>query len=298
MNSFSHSLTILLLLCLSLVFVRPLHADGDAVLLNGDVQLKIADTFMEEGDYYRAITEYKKFLILFPNSAKAAYSSFKIGMAFFKGEEYGAATRSFYAVFEKFPESSYAVRAAYLEGTSYWKLKNYEKAKEKLETLAIQYPESEDAPRALIVVSLAALDEGKAEMSLSALEQVLERYPGYSGEGQVREAITQLKQYQELPEKSPVLAGVLSAILPGSGYFYAEHYGDGITALLINGLFIAGTVTGIHTENYAVAGIVGGIGVPFYLGNILGSANAAKKWNLSIRNEFSQRIYSILIPLL
>ena len=48
----------------------------------------------------------------------------------------------------------------------------------------------------------------------------------------------------------------MSAILPGSGYVYAEHYGDGITAFLINGLFIAGTITAIHQENYAVAGIV------------------------------------------
>ena len=110
--------------------------------------------------------------------------------------------------------------------------------------------------------------------------------------------MVQLDRYKELPEKSPVLAGVLSAILPGSGYFYAGRYGDGITAFLINGLFIAGTITGIHGENYAVAGIVGGIGVPFYLGNILGSANAAKKWNIGIQNEFSQRIFLLLTPLL
>jgi hypothetical protein len=90
----------------------------------------------------------------------------------------------------------------------------------------------------------------------------------------------------------------MSAILPGSGYIYAEHYGDGITAFLINGLFIAGTVTAIHQENYAVAGIVGGVGVPFYPGNIYGSANAAKKWNLGVRNVIIQKIHSTLSPLL
>jgi TM2 domain-containing membrane protein YozV len=108
----------------------------------------------------------------------------------------------------------------------------------------------------------------------------------------------QLDRYQELPEKSPELAGFLSAILPGAGYFYAEHYGDGITAFLINGLFIAGTVAAINQENYAVAGIVGGIGVPFYLGNIYGSANAAKKWNHGVRNEVIQKIHSTLAPLI
>jgi tetratricopeptide (TPR) repeat protein len=286
------------LLLLVLASVSPVHADDGAVLLTGDVQLKIADAFMEEGEYYRAVTEYKKFLILFPDSARAGYASFEIAMAYFKGEEYGAAARSFLTMREKYPESAYAIQAGYLEGSSQWKLKNYDRARETLETLIEQHPKSEYAARALVVICLAALDENKAEVSRRALERFLDQYPQHPGEGQVREAMAELDRYQGLPEKSPVLAGVLSAILPGSGYFYAEHYGDGITAFLINGLFIAGTVAAINQENYAVAGIVGGIGVPFYLGNIYGSANAAKKWNLGVRKEVVQKIHSTLDPLI
>jgi tetratricopeptide (TPR) repeat protein len=219
-------------------------------------------------------------------------------MAYFKGEEYGAAARSFLALREKYPESGYAIHAGYLEGSSQWKLKNYDRARAALETLVEQHPESEYAPRSLVVICLAALDENKAEVSRQALKRFLERYPGHPGEENVKEAAVQIDRYQELPEKSPVLAGVMSAILPGSGYIYAEHYGDGITAFLINGLFIAGTITAIHQENYAVAGIVGGVGVPFYLGNIYGSANAAKKWNLAVRNEIIQKTHSALSPLL
>ena len=99
----------------------------------------------------------------------------------------------------------------------------------------------------------------------------------------------QIDRYQELPEKSPVLAGVMSAILPGSGYIYAEHYGDGITAFLINGLFIAGTITAIHQENYAVAGIVGGVGVPFYLGNIYGSATRQRNGTSRAETKSSKK---------
>jgi len=298
MKSFQRLLPIPYLILLVLTSVSPLHADGGAVLVTGDVQLKIADAFMEEGEYYRALTEYKKFLILFPDSGKADYAAFEIGMAYFKGEEYGAAARSFLAMREKYPESGYAIHAGYLDGYSQWKLKNYDRARAALETVVEQHPESEYASRALVVICLAALDENKAEVSRQALNRFLERYPGHHGEENVKEAAAQIDRYQELPEKSPVLAGVMSAILPGSGYIYAEHYGDGITAFLINGLFIAGTITAIHQENYAVAGIVGGVGVPFYLGNIYGSANAAKKWNLGVRNEIIQKIHSTLVPLL
>ncbi|HTY20537.1 MAG TPA: hypothetical protein VMC44_02760, partial [Geobacteraceae bacterium] len=56
------------------------------------------------------------------------------------------------------------------------------------------------------------------------------------------------------------------------------------------GLFIAGTVVAIRQENYAVAGIVGVIGTPFYLGNIYGAANAATKWNLAVRRDLQGKL--------
>ena len=182
MKSMHRLLPIPCLLLLVFATVSPLHADGGAVLLTGNLQLKIADAFMGEGEYYRAVTEFKRFLILFPDSGKADYASFQIGMAYFKGEEYGAAAKSFLAVREKFPESGYAIQAGYLEGSSYWKLKHYDRARVALESLVEQHPESEYAPRSLATICLAALDENKADVSRQALKRFLERYPGHPGE--------------------------------------------------------------------------------------------------------------------
>lgn len=298
MNPLLRRLPLTLLLLFGFIAASPLHADDGAILLTGDVQLRIADAFMKEGEYYRAVTEYKRFLILFPDSARADYASFAIGLAHFRGEEFGTAARSFSSFRQQYPESGHAVEAGYLEGVSLWKLKNYSRAQAALEALADAHPASDYAPRALLVIGLAALDEDRPEQARQALKRVLDRYPDHPGREGVREAAALIDRYQDLPEKSPVLAGILSAVLPGSGYIYAEHYGDGITAFLINGLFIAGTAVAIHQENYAVAGIVGGVGVPFYLGNIYGSANAARKWNLNSRNEISRKIRSILDPLI
>jgi hypothetical protein len=65
-------------------------------------------------------------------------------------------------------------------------------------------------------------------------------------------------------------------------------------AFFINALFIAGTVTAVRMENYALAGIVGGVGLPFYIGNIYGSANAAKKWNIGVRRELRDQVFITL----
>jgi len=296
MNTLCRYLQLPFFLLLALFSVSPLCADDETVLLTGEVQLKIADAFMEEGEYYRAVTEYKRFLILFPNSEKANYATFRIGLAHFKGEEFGTATLSFSILRQKYPGSEYAVEASYLKGVSYWKLKNYIKAQETLETLVDEHPTSEYAPRALLVICLAALDDDRPGPSRRALERVLDRYQQYPNREIVKEAAALIDRYREHPQKSPVLAGILSALLPGSGYVYAERYGDGLTAFLINGLFIAGTVTAFHHENYAVGTIVGGVGLPFYLGNIYGSANAAKKWNIEMKREVIRKVQTSLAP--
>ena len=260
------------------------------ILLTEEVQLKIADAFMEEGEYYRAVTEYKKFLILFPDSDRADYVLFRTGMAYYHGEEYESSARTFAVIVEKYPESALAARSQYFEGLSYWKGKKYKEAKRTLDTLASSRSDSEYAPLALVAEAMLALDQEHIYVSRHNLETLVRYYPDYPGSRKAKEAIKLLDEYQDLPRKSEVLAGVMSAVVPGSGYFYAGHYGDGITAFLINALAIAGTVTGIHQENYALAGIVGGIGLPFYFGNIYGSANAAKKWNIAVRKELQNKI--------
>jgi outer membrane protein assembly factor BamD (BamD/ComL family) len=267
-----------------------LRAEEKGILLTEEMQLKVADAFMEEREYYRAITEYKKFVILFPASDKADYAFFKEGMAYYHGEEYEASARTLAGLREKFPESDYAPEAQYFQGVGYWKLKHHAEAKTALEAVQASYPDSKYAPLALLADAMLALDQDNASAGRQDLEKLVQAYPDCPASLRAKEVFRLLDHYESLPRKSETLAGIMSAVVPGSGYIYAEHYGDGITAFLINTLAIAGTVTAVYHENYAVAGIVGGIGLPFYLGNIYGSANAAKKWNIAVRNELRNRI--------
>lgn len=270
------------------------YPDDKGILLTEEIQLKMADVFMEEGEYYRAITEYRKFLILFPDSEKADYALFKTGMAYYRGEEYEPSVQYFSVLGEKYKTSRYLPEASYYEGLSYWKIKDREKARTAFDTLSEVFPRSEFAPLALVAGSLVTFEEENVTASMKRLEWLTDRYPEYPGSKNAKEAMTLIDQYPRLPEKSETLAAAMSAVLPGSGYIYADHVGDGITAFIINTLLIAGTITAIHRENYAVAGIVGGVGLPFYLGNIYGSANAAKKWNLGVKRELRNKVFLTL----
>jgi outer membrane protein assembly factor BamD (BamD/ComL family) len=286
---------LLLFFFVSLLWQIPFaHPEEKGILLTEEVQLKVADGFMEEREYYRAITEYKKFLILFPDSEKTDYALFKTGMAYFGGEEYEPSVQSFSALRERYKTSPYLPEASYFEGLSYWKLKDPEKARTTFDTLPDVFPRSEFAPLALVAGSLLALEAEEIPASRNLLQRLTDQYPEYPVAKNAREAMPLIDQYPTLLQKSKTLAGAMSAIIPGSGYIYADHVGDGITAFIINGLFIAGTIVAISGENYAVAAIVGGVGVPFYLGNIYGSANAAKRWNLAVKRELRNKVFLTL----
>jgi outer membrane protein assembly factor BamD (BamD/ComL family)/TM2 domain-containing membrane protein YozV len=263
---------------------------GEGIVITEELQLKLGDAFMEDREYYRAVTEYMKFSILFPGSSKGDYALFNIGMAYFRGDEYKKAAESFASVVDRYGVNSYAPVAAFYEGLSYARLEMYDLAGKAFDRVVQQYPSSEYAPAALMGKSLLMIGQQDISGSRRELKGFLASYPEDSRVTNVRDAIAQLDLTGDLPRKSPILAGIMSAVIPGSGHLYAGHYGDGITSLFLNGLFIAGTVVAVKQENYAVAGIAGLIGMPFYLGNIYGAANAATKWNLAVRRDLQGKI--------
>lgn len=281
---------LLLLAAVLAALASPSWASGKEVVVTETVQLGLADAFLAEGEYYRAITEYKKFLFLFPDSEKVDYALFGVGTAYYRGEEYESATHSFAAVRERYGKGPHAAPSAYFEGVSLWKLGRFDRADAAFDRVPALDPASEYAPLSLIGKSLLSYDARNVPGCRRGLARFLENFPLDARAERVRQTIALLDRVGELPRKSPAVAGMMSAVVPGSGYMYAGRYGDGIVALIVNGAFIAGTVAAIHQENYAVAAIVGGIGVPFYIGNIYGSANAATKWNISVRKEFREKI--------
>ena len=283
MNRALIRLLLLTVLCLTVPAV--VSAADRGLVLTEELQLKLADSFMAEREYYRAVTEYKKFLILFPDSEQADSVLFRIGMAYYQGDEFETAARTFTSVGERYKESRYAPTAGYHAGLCYWRLNRLDEAAAAFASVATRYPASGDAPRAQLDKSLVEFDRKDLSGSRQDLERFLEIYPQDKRAEKAREARTLLDRSAELPRKSPVAAGVLSALVPGAGHLYAGHVGDGITSFFLNGLFIAGTVVAIRQENYAVAGVVGVIGLPFYIGNIYGAANAATKWNIRVRKE-------------
>lgn len=99
------------------------------------------------------------------------------------------------------------------------------------------------------------------------------------------------EQAFSIRRKSPAIAGIMSAIIPGTGRMYVKDWKDGIVSMVFVSTMAFQAYRGFNKNgiNSTRGWIYGGIGLGFYLGNIYGSVASAKGYNkkthLSVRNK-------------
>lgn len=85
---------------------------------------------------------------------------------------------------------------------------------------------------------------------------------------------------ENLPkQKSPALAGTLSAILPGAGQAYTGSWQSGAMAFVLNALFLSATKDLADHDLHAASLASGVVFSITYLGNILNAAESARIYN-------------------
>lgn len=245
-----------------------------------------ANFLVKEGEYYRAITEYYRLIYAAADSTKKANLFKNIGLCYFRGADY----EGYISFLEKnrayFASSAIiqAEMALYL-GKSYYHLNQYQKTISTLEWSSYRTDNFFNENQLLLGISYARLfDWQKAIEELGLIKQ---DYPRKKSSESI---IRSLQNFPKLPQKSPAGAGILSSIIPGTGYIYIGRVGTGITSFLVNGLLIWTISEAIIKEQYGLASAAGFLGIGWYIGNIKGSVDAAHIYNANIRNKFIDRL--------
>jgi hypothetical protein len=103
-------------------------------------------------------------------------------------------------------------------------------------------------------------------------------------------------RYRGSRRKSPALAGVLSAILPGSGQVYAGSWQGAAVALVLNAVAIGATVELARRELHVSAGLTGTAASIFYVGSILNAADLARRRNQVAAEPERAALERLLVP--
>lgn len=229
--------------------VRAQARTGNELVLSAPSVWGFAESLYGSGEYYRAVSEYKRLLHFFPQSPEARKAGVRIGQAYLRGGQPGQAILQFSTLLQQPRMASLRPDLLYLRGLSRLELEP-----------GTPY----------------RLREPHIERALKDLRAIP---PGWAGSRPVRGFLAAMEHPRDVPAKSPWLAAGLSAVVPGAGSAYVGNYAEGALAFVFNALFITASVQAFHRHNDGL-GVVLSVGaLAFYGGAIYAAANGAQRFN-------------------
>jgi tetratricopeptide (TPR) repeat protein len=238
--------------------------------------LAFAYSLMEQGDYYRAITEFKRFGFLEPQSPDTFPAYLSIGRAYELGGkpadaatwlqhlEPMAGTPQLHA--DLLVEVAFA---HYLAGASPIAAEDLRMFLENPQQSGTASHETKE--RAYYLMGWAYLTSNEVDHAADAFSHLDLPYAHQLAED--------AQAHAHLPSKSPVLAGVLSALLPGLGHVYLGQPAIGAAAFGWNALFGFATYDALHHKLWGVGAVLGGLELLWYGGAVFGAISGAFKYN-------------------
>src|SRR5215510_3200367 len=268
----------------------------ETVSFSADQLLIFAEQLMREGEYFRAITEYRRFLFYYPDDPRRAMAHFSIGLAFYRGESYVEALQTFQEVTQRYPNTAYGKQAWLWQGESLIRQGRYATAEQLYTEIAESFPHERIGQQARYQRAWTLLYRRQWRDAATQFQQVAPDSDLYqSAQLLAQEALVG----ERLPTKSPVLAGIFSGLIPGSGQLYNGRLGDALLAFFLNTLFIIGAVEAVHSDAPAVAGILSFFEAGWYAGNVYGAINGAHKYNRHATEIFLRNLdtrFHLVLP--
>ncbi len=277
----------ILVFLLTAVIVLSAAAVGAQQGLTPENILSFADHLFDEGDYYRAITEYERFLFSFPQHPQARKAQYQIALSYFKGEKYLQAVQRFRSLAEQYPDEETGTKSLYMLAETYYQKRDYDQAIETFEKFLVSHPHDQQADAARIRKGWCYLRQGNWR---DAADEFRKLPPDSPLHDQGEKLAEESAKYPGIDKKSPYLAGGLSAVLPGAGQLYDGRKTDALAAFLLNGTFIWATVEAYNHHNDVTAGILLFFESGWYLGNVYNAISSAHKYNRQSEERYRERL--------
>jgi tetratricopeptide (TPR) repeat protein len=245
-------------------------------------QIGFADALRGEGDYYRAVTEYKRALHFCRDDSLSARARAGVGETLFEAGRYGL-VMDWYRELDSDGADLHTARL--LAGRALFRLERYYGAVDLLQAPSRDGATSVRGSAAHYYIGLSRIRMGELDLAQRsfALVEDFSSYAEKSGRH-----LDVLRDVQSPPRKSPRVAAAL-AIVPGAGYAYAEHYGTAVASVIVNGLLGWATVNAFRDGNNGAGGFCAVLALGFYVGNITGSAQSADRYNTYQEERFQAK---------
>jgi hypothetical protein len=279
MRAHARAVSLLIVLAASTVFTRGAR---------GDDEMSFAQSLLSEKDYFRAITELKRVKFSAVDEALRELCDVKIGEAYLWSNKYdlsisvlggrlsaGVVDENRVSTMELLLGLDYVGLHAFPIAEGYFN--------EAMGSGQVFFP--------LLYLGLIRAENG----SWGESEGLFARAAAASAsdeQASVAEALREeVRRAPAIGRKSPVLSGLLSAAVPGSGQVYTGHYVDAAQAFLAVGALSLATYgfyryESQRNDSYILTGIGFVVTAMFHAANVYGAVKTADYYNMKQKEDF------------
>ncbi len=215
-------------------FLLPL----DNLVSNERKLIKLADNYINNGEYYNAITEIMRYQYLYPEGKDFPHSLLMLGDAYKRGGNYYKSIKSYQNCYDRYKDIREGERALVelgnlrlVKGSSYFAFRSFQ------EYLYIYknglYTEEVDAD--ICFAKALMNDVGGASESINGYKR---KYP----DGRYQKKVNDLQELIDTtinkPRKSLWVSVMGSIFMPGFGHFYTGKYSLGFLSFFTNAALI------------------------------------------------------------
>jgi len=241
-------------------------------------ELIIGDAFVKEGDFYRAITSYKRALFILPpcETKRRLQIDYNLVLCYYLGGKHQEAINIFEAsdlsqANPDFPAFNNLLLIVY---DCYLCTEQEDKAECLLEIIRKFSSDSADD-----LLLYQTLREGDIETARCLMHQ-------HRDAEEMKKDFAFYDQFSKSPKK----ARIFNAILPGAGYYYVGQRRSAITSFIINALFTAAAYQFFRNGYPAAGAITASIEAGWYLGGINGAGIEAQEFNTRLYEGIGKKI--------
>lgn len=269
-----------MLVCIILLFV-PVAASEKGLI-------ELAGYHYDNKEYYNSITESMRYQFLYPQGHFFPMSMLVMGKSYFKGGDSEKALNILSECYSRYTNKEEGETALFYSGLLRLESGSYRYAAKNFQEYNYVYSKGIFKEEALINLSIAhALAENYDEAENKLLEY-RKIFPDGKLSIKGEELSVLVKNARLRPKKNLVIAGLSSALIPGSGYFYTGKYMLGLFSLLTNGALIYGIYDGYKKNNQFQMIFFSVIEFSFYNYSIIGSIKSANEYNEG--NDFKKEV--------
>lgn len=238
-----------------------------------ETQFTFAESLEREGDPYKALLEYQRYVHFYPNGAHVTDARIRSVWCYYRGRRWATSLSGFRDLSRTLPAGAARGEALLGEGLCQLQLLSPLSARQVLAASAEE--PSGPVVQARLLTGWTFMEEWNWKEAASCFRSLQDSPDATREHALAVDLLQAANEAEALPHKIPALSIVLSAVFPGGGQIYCGRASDGVFTAVVTDLFLVLAGVSWERNQTSAAATLGVIGAIFYAGNLVGGYNAA-----------------------